>query len=243
MGEVVTLHLYDVGSMSTVRTANDMGSIVGIGALHAGVEVYGLEVSFAYHEFGGSGIISFSPKAALGHTFRESVVMGATALSRAQLAQLLRELQPQWPAAEYDLLRRNCCTFADALCVAIGVGHIPERVNRLACAGATLMDGVGVARTHALVAFTASRALANSAAESLNLENSARRSLLTGLHFAAVGASALGGVLNAVADALSERGGPARPLADGAETARAGGREGHARAHDAGGRAHTRWTT
>ena len=77
-------------------------------------QVYGLEVSFAYHEFGGSGIISFSPKAALGHTFRESVVMGATALSRAQLAQLLRELQPQWPAAEYDLLRRNCCTCARA---------------------------------------------------------------------------------------------------------------------------------
>lgn len=161
---------------------------------------------------------------------------GATRALRLASAERVR-------SARAALGRAPRARFADALCVAIGVGHIPERVNRLACAGATLMDGVGVARTHALVAFTASRALANSAAESLNLENSARRSLLTGLHFAAVGASALGGVLNAVADALSERGGPARPLADGAETARAGGREGHARAHDAGGRAHTRWTT
>ena len=31
----------------------------------------------------------------------------------AQVAELISELAEEWPGTEYDLLHRNCCTFAD----------------------------------------------------------------------------------------------------------------------------------
>lgn len=157
----VTLHLYDVGKLPALRRANDFGATLGIGALHAGVEVcttlacdhparncappwfavwnrgahaltpgacsgiaapapnpnppctaqvHGIEVSFAHHEAGGTGIIQYSPKRCAEYRFRESIAMGSAAISKEGLEALLRELRPQWPASGYDLLRRNCCT-------------------------------------------------------------------------------------------------------------------------------------
>merc|ERR1719401_1782300 len=53
----------------------------------------------------------------------------------------------QWRGEDYDLLRHNCCHFADALCVALGVGHIPFWVTNLAGAGASLEHGVQQAYT------------------------------------------------------------------------------------------------
>lgn len=76
--------------------------------MHA--QIHGLEFSFAYHEYGGSGIISYTPKQCAEHAFRETVPMGTTTLTRQELAQLLREMQHKWPATDYDLLRKNCCT-------------------------------------------------------------------------------------------------------------------------------------
>lgn len=86
-------------------------------------------------------------------------------------------------------------------------------MNRLASAGAVLMDGLGTARSTAL---TASRALAGTAGcavralderYALSLEDGARKGAAVGLALASSGASALGGVLSAVAGALCERNG------------------------------------
>lgn len=73
-------------------------------------QVHGIEVSFAHHEAGGTGIIQYSPKRCAEYRFRESIAMGSAAISKEGLEALLRELRPQWPASGYDLLRRNCCT-------------------------------------------------------------------------------------------------------------------------------------
>ena len=50
------------------------------------------------------------------------------------------EMSKVWRGREYNLLRRNCCHFSDALCVRMGVGPIPTWVHRLADAGAALSD-------------------------------------------------------------------------------------------------------
>lgn len=93
------------------------------------------------------------------------------------------------------------------------MGHIPERVNRLAGAGAVLLNSLGTAQ---LAAVTASRALANSATDairvldsrySLHLDDGARKGVALGVRLATTGAYALGGMLTAVAGALSDRGG------------------------------------
>lgn len=273
-GEPVRLHLYDVGSLPSVRKANDLGARIGLGALHAGVEVYGLELSFAYHEYGGSGLVSYTPMQCEQHTYRETIEMGVTKLSRAGVAALIHDLRPEWPATGYDLLRRNCCTcvsrgsraslraplracgcawarlgldparptpahpstrrhgatgraltrcraarapravrsFADVMCVRLGVGNIPERVNRLAGAGAVVADAYNVAssvsRKLATSAGGAVRALDQRYA--LGLEGGARR-----------GFRAAGRLVQHVAGSISDhtvRG--ARPTAtDGADDA------------------------
>ena len=47
----------------------------------------------------------------------------------------------EWPGTGYDLTRRNCCHFADALCTMLGVDvPFPAWVNRLAGAGAAVGD-------------------------------------------------------------------------------------------------------
>ena len=53
---------------------------------------------------------------------------------------IITRFMEEWPGTGYDLLRRNCCSFSDALCVALGVGPIPTWVHRLADAGAALGD-------------------------------------------------------------------------------------------------------
>merc|ERR1712226_984265 len=42
----------------------------------------------------------------------------------------------EYPGDDYDLLRRNCCHFADDFCQRLGVGSIPGWIYRLARVGA-----------------------------------------------------------------------------------------------------------
>ena len=67
--------------------------------------------------------------------------MGVTALDEVAVAELLAGMSREWTGSSYDLLHKNCCHFADALCVALGVGGAPPWLNRAANAGAGLVDG------------------------------------------------------------------------------------------------------
>jgi hypothetical protein len=67
--------------------------------------------------------------------------MGETALDSADIDELLADMSREWAGSSYDLLHKNCCHFADALCTALGVGGTPPWLNRAAHAGAGLLDG------------------------------------------------------------------------------------------------------
>lgn len=104
------------------------------GAFHAGVEVYQSEWSY-----GTEGIFKAVPRNHEYHVFNQSVAMGTTRLQPVEVQQILRDMAPIWGAKSYDLMRKNCCTFADEFCRKLGVGPLPAWVNRLAHVGANTL--------------------------------------------------------------------------------------------------------
>eukprot|EP00928_Gymnodinium_smaydae_P080982 TRINITY_DN64570_c0_g1_i1.p1 TRINITY_DN64570_c0_g1~~TRINITY_DN64570_c0_g1_i1.p1 ORF type:complete len:409 (+),score=122.64 TRINITY_DN64570_c0_g1_i1:90-1316(+) len=140
-GTLVTLNIYDITKLGAVRSVNSLLYPLGTGAFHAAVQIRDAEWSYGYIEL-GSGVFDCSPRGCEEHRFRESLAMGATKLSRAEVDELLVDLSSEWPGSDYDLLRHNCCTFSSALCQRLGVGPVPAWVTSLAAAGATLEDGV-----------------------------------------------------------------------------------------------------
>ncbi|CAJ1339212.1 unnamed protein product, partial [Effrenium voratum] len=89
-----------------------------------------------------TGIWSSAPQTCRQHTFRESLVLGPTALSHREVLELVYEMSEDWPMNSYDLLRRNCCHFCDELSCLLGVGPLPDWVLNLAGVGAILDDGI-----------------------------------------------------------------------------------------------------
>lgn len=142
VGVEVIIHIYDVSQEDSIRKLNKFlahrFSPVKLGGVfHAGVEVNGLEWSF-----GSSwsdtvpGISCVEPKTHPQHTFRQTVNMRRTKRSEEDIADIIAVLIEDYPGHDYDLLRRNCCHFADDFCRRLGVGGIPGWVHRLARVGA-----------------------------------------------------------------------------------------------------------
>jgi len=142
----VVLHIYDVSTDQRVQRVNEALRAVGArsGAFHAGVEVYGKEWCYGYVAF-GTGVSYCTPKCNVSHRYRESIVMGVCTFKPEEVADIIRQMQKDWPGDDYDLLSRNCCHFTDALCRKLGVGSIPAWVTELATAGATLFRTVSTA--------------------------------------------------------------------------------------------------
>jgi len=137
--EHVILNVYDLGTSLVVPRMNTALSFLGTGAFHVGVEVFGEECSFAVVlaedgracEDGKTGVIHCLPRSATGHTFRESVLMGFTALPRAGVQRVLQRLAKEWQSASYHVLARNCVHFSDSLLHELGVGPMPDVYRRL----------------------------------------------------------------------------------------------------------------
>jgi len=139
----VTLHIYDLLENVAAQGVNSFLAAVGAGAFHAGVEVHGIEWSFAAAGAGDkpddSGIFHCPPKGCSGHHYRDSLSMGKTARSAQDVAKILDIMGQEWKGGKYDLLRKNCCHFCDAFCQELGVGAIPSWVTtNIAGAGAFL---------------------------------------------------------------------------------------------------------
>lgn len=130
---LVTLHIYDVAQ--DIKLLNRLLSVWGTGAFHAGVEVYDKEWSF-----GSCGLFCNNPMAAKGHAYKESVPIGHTTMSEQQVLALLRRLNKLWNGSEYNLLKRNCCHFSDALCKELTGQAVPARIQTLAATGAAIAD-------------------------------------------------------------------------------------------------------
>lgn len=147
--EPVRVNIYDVGTSGGSSVLNSLLRPMGAGAFHCGVEVYGLEWSFSdaagparQDSLLRSGIFSSWPKKCKGHRFKESMEIGFTAKSEVQVLMLISKMEEKWPLSSYDVLSKNCCHFADELCVQLGVGHIPPLLMKLAELGASLV-GMG----------------------------------------------------------------------------------------------------
>lgn len=147
----VVLHIYDVSTDPSIGEVNKILVAMGTGAFHGGVEVYGKEWSYGYSA-NGSGVFCCEPKGCTAHIYRESIPMGDTKLNPKEVSELLTKMMAEWKGTEYDLLRRNCVIFSDALCQKLGVGSVPAWVRNLAGAGATLQDGAKQAQATAIMA-------------------------------------------------------------------------------------------
>jgi hypothetical protein len=133
-----------------IARLNGLGRAAGLGGVfHGGIAVDGKEYAFGYCER-GTGVYATRPRANPLYTYRESVDLGETRLPPDEVAAVVRRLRDAWPGGGYDLLRRNCCHFCDALARELGVSPPPAWLNRLANAGevtaAAAAEAAAVAR-------------------------------------------------------------------------------------------------
>ena len=140
-GAHVTLHIYDVTRRADIQHANHILHVLGTGAYHVAVQVYGREWSYGFVDDGGSGVFPCDPGACELHSHRHTLDVGCTSLCELEVEQLLQQLSPEWLGEDYDVLRCNCCHFSRELCRRLGVDLPPRWVMNLADAGSKLEDG------------------------------------------------------------------------------------------------------
>eukprot|EP00934_Nitzschia_sp_Nitz4_P002296 Nitzschia sp. Nitz4//scaffold2_size372955//66309//67146//NITZ4_000375-RA/size372955-snap-gene-0.11-mRNA-1//1//CDS//3329546632//2296//frame0 len=133
MKTMVYLNLYDLSP------ANDYLFPVGLGFHHSGIEVLGREYSFGA---GGSGIFDGPPRVAPGAKFRMQVELGSFDGGTKELNQALDDLRTSgatdgggFGPNDYNLVRRNCNHFCNALSWKLLHRTIPPYVNRMADIG------------------------------------------------------------------------------------------------------------
>eukprot|EP00443_Scrippsiella_acuminata_P103902 CAMPEP_0115645332 /NCGR_PEP_ID=MMETSP0272-20121206/38347_1 /TAXON_ID=71861 /ORGANISM="Scrippsiella trochoidea, Strain CCMP3099" /LENGTH=270 /DNA_ID=CAMNT_0003082799 /DNA_START=125 /DNA_END=937 /DNA_ORIENTATION=+ len=139
-GTEVLLHVYDLGTSGEGHMLNSVLRVFGTGAFHCGVEVYGKEWSYRGRACAGTGVFATRPRNCECHTYSQSVSMGESPLSAAEVSRLIGILQREWPGTRYDTLRNNCCHFSDKFCRCLGVGSIPSWITNLASAGVALVE-------------------------------------------------------------------------------------------------------
>eukprot|EP00931_Biecheleriopsis_adriatica_P059110 TRINITY_DN35315_c0_g1_i1.p1 TRINITY_DN35315_c0_g1~~TRINITY_DN35315_c0_g1_i1.p1 ORF type:complete len:430 (+),score=101.67 TRINITY_DN35315_c0_g1_i1:47-1291(+) len=138
----VKLHVYDVSQEQSIQKINRVlahkhSPLKLGGVFHAGVEVNGLEWSFGFSESETHpGVSCVEPRTHPQHHYRQTVDMGCTKVAAEDIADIITSLIEEYPGDDYELLRRNCCHFADDFTRRLGVGHIPGWVIRLARMGA-----------------------------------------------------------------------------------------------------------
>lgn len=125
MGTKVLLNVYDLSP------ANDFLYPVGFGLHHSGVECLGQEYSYA----SGGGIFESTPKEAPGARFRETIELGMFEGGSSELRTVIGDLRSSFGPDDYNLIRKNCNHFANALVWALLGRQIPAYVNRLADIG------------------------------------------------------------------------------------------------------------
>lgn len=129
----VHLNVYDLFNWHVGLLNNISWSPWGAGAFHVGLQIYDVEYAFGGVERGidGSGITKCEPCSCPKHSFRESLCLGVTALSKEDVDDLLRELAPEWSVQEYETLGPNCITFCQCLSQRLGVRAVPRWVDSM----------------------------------------------------------------------------------------------------------------
>lgn len=140
VSRTVWLHVYDLNNTTKFLLNHWIFSrLAGLGAFHCGVEVLGAEWSFQadpWCQDQGSdrtGLMCLSPKRHPVHIYRESLLLGTSAMSVYDIWQALLQLEQQWPANSYHTVKRNCTDFAEELVQALLVPEpFPKWVRGIA---------------------------------------------------------------------------------------------------------------
>jgi len=96
----VALHVYDAtntpneNANAAIQRLNGVTREVGFGVFHGAVEVLGLEWSFGFCEQ-GTGVYGCQPKGNSMYSYRETILLGVTALSPNQVGGASRPCR-QW---------------------------------------------------------------------------------------------------------------------------------------------------
>lgn len=128
MTSKVTLNLYDLSP------ANEYLYALGLGLHHSGIEILGTEYSFA----SGAGVFEAPPKVAGGAIYRESIELGYMQGGSTEVKGVLDELKQEFAPDKYNLIKKNCNHFANALAYALLQKQIPSHINRLANIGSCM---------------------------------------------------------------------------------------------------------
>jgi hypothetical protein len=146
------------------KELNDGLHLMGTGVYHVGVEVNGIEYAFgACATPGRSGVFPCTPKQSPGYQYRTTIDFGERAVVRRSNVVVLqhdhsvefeddveyldgrdivRGMAKEYMGSDYNILRRNCCTFARDVCFRLGVKQeeIPSWFSNLAESGAITQD-------------------------------------------------------------------------------------------------------
>jgi len=136
----VRVHVYDLNA-----DFNQYSYPLGVGGIfHSGCEIesFGREYAFGYHdEAGETGVFDIAPRTAPPPAkFRETIEMGECKLSREETLEALDALRREFTGPSYDLLKRNCNSFTEALVERLTGKTIPGYINRLATIGSVAHD-------------------------------------------------------------------------------------------------------
>lgn len=114
------------------------------GAFHVGVEVFGKEWSF-----GSDGVVYGRSRDHDVHVYRQSIPLGYTRHDKRAVMAIIDDMAERtWRGETYDILGRNCCTFARELCYQIlGSDKIPAWIDRLGNGLAGVLGPVGITAT------------------------------------------------------------------------------------------------
>jgi hypothetical protein len=151
---------------------NDVNSAchdLGTGAYHVGVEINGTEYAYgATNTVGKSGVFACRPRSSPGYQYRTTIDFGERPLVRNSWVtlskqiegsakpstvytqveeyvlgeQVIKEMQREYMGTDYDILRKNCCSFARDACLRLGIqpDEVPSWFSNLAESGATTQD-------------------------------------------------------------------------------------------------------
>lgn len=135
----VWLNVYDLnatGGNEYITGINTFSEALGFGAFHSGVAVEGVgEWGYGYSEK-GTGVFRCKIKECMPGRckFRKTILLGETCKSAYMIFKTVEKMakSSEWQGDNYDVTRRNCNHFSNALAIAIVGSEIPSWVNRTA---------------------------------------------------------------------------------------------------------------
>jgi hypothetical protein len=142
----IYVNVYDLddgsGSGSTTSTSGAaMLRGMNMGLHHTGVEIGGFEYSFS-----NAGVSRTQPGLPEFGVFREQLLMGNYPGVLHEIHDVIGRLQTfegGFGPGQYNVLRRNCNHFSDALCYELLRVHIPDWINRAASVGSSVVGNNG----------------------------------------------------------------------------------------------------